>query len=294
MNPSRVSSDYPALAHTGSFPAANPAAVTLVTDDGIPLAGTRWLAAGESRGVVLIAPATGVPHRFYLHFAAFLATRGFDSLCWDWRGIGESRRDDAMRDPRFTMRAWGEQDLAAAIAWAGRRAATGRIFLVGHSFGGQALGLAPNANLVDRAVLVAAQHGWVGHWPLKYRIPLTLLWRLFMPTAAALLGRFPSSLIGMGEDLPRGVAREWARWCARREALGTWDGHAALDIPMLALSFDDDPFAPREAAAALVREYASADIRHVHREAEGLGHFGFFRKGRASSLWEQVAGFLGR
>ena len=48
------------------------------------------------------------------------------------------------------------------------------------------------------------------------------------------------------------------------------------------------------AAAALVRQYASADIRHVHREAEGLGHFGFFRKRFAESLWPQVRQWLGR
>lgn len=292
MNPPRISTDFPALAHTANFPAANPAAVTLVTEDGLPLAGTRWLATGESRGVVLIAPATGVPHYYYLHFAAFLASQGFDTLCWDWRGIGESRRDAALDDPRFTMRAWGEQDLAAAIAWAGRRAATGRIFLVGHSFGGQALGLAPNAHLVDRAVFIGAQHGWMGHWPLRLRLPLMLLWRVAMPIASALLGRFPSSLIGMGEDLPRGVAREWARWCAQRQALGTWEGHAALQLPILALSFDDDRFAPHRAASALLREYTNAEITHEHHPAEGLGHFGFFRQGRARAHWERVAAFL--
>ncbi len=292
MNPSRVSSDYPALAHTANFPAANPAAVTLVTEDGLPLAGTRWLATGESRGVVLIAPATGVPHRFYLPFSTYLAAQGFDTLTWDWRGIAESRRDCSMRDARLTMRAWGELDLAAAIAWAGRRAATGRILFVGHSFGGQALGLAPNAHLIDRAVLVGAQHGWMGHWPLRHRLPLALLWRIAMPLASTVAGHFPSSLVGMGEDLPRGVAREWAQWCARREHLGTWAGHATLDLPMLALSFDDDVFAPRAAAAALLREYSAAQVTHEHRPTEGLGHFGFFRQGRAPALWDRVATFL--
>ncbi len=293
MIPPRISSDVPALAHTGNFPTANPAAVTLVTEDGVPLGGTRWLASGVSRGVVLIAPATGVPHRFYMAFATWLAEQRFDVLCWDWRGIGESRLGIAMRDPRLSMHAWGELDLAAAIAWAGRRAATGSIYFVGHSFGGQALGLAPNAHLVDRAVLVGAQHGWMGHWPWPYRLPLTALWRVAMPALSVLLGRFPSRLFGLGEDLPGGVAREWSRWCARREHLGRWAGHRSLDLPMLSISFDDDHFAPRAAAAALVREYAKADIRHEHHPAEGLGHFGFFRRGLAMPHWERVAAFLG-
>ncbi len=290
--PPRISSDFPGLAHTAAFRAANPAAVTLVTEDGFPLAGTRWLADGEARGVVLIAPATGVPHRFYLRFAEFLASQGFDTLAWDWRGIGESRGTASMRDPRLSMRAWGEQDLAAAIAWAERRGARGRIALVGHSFGGQALGLAPNAELVSRAVFVASQHGWMGHWPPAQRLALGALWRVAMPLAAAVLGRFPSSLVGMGEDLPAGVAREWARWCRRRTHLATWEGHAALDLQILSLSFERDPFAPRAAAEALLREYARADARLEHHPSPSLGHFGFFRSGRAPELWARVAMFL--
>lgn len=294
MNPApRATPDYPLLAHTGSSPAANPAAVTLVTEDGFPLAGTRWLAEGEHRGVVLVAPATGAPQRFYQPFAAFVASHGFDVLTWDWRGIAESRHETRMRDPRLTMRAWGEQDLAAAIAWADRRLpADGRVALVGHSFGGQALGLAPNATRVDRACLVAAQVGWHGHWPVPQRWMLSLLWRVAMPLTATVLGRFPSSRFGFGEDLPAGVAREWARWCRDPRYLRTWEGHARLDLPILALSFDDDPIAPRESCAALLRRYERAAAVHEHRRAEGLGHFGFFREGRAPSLWSRVTDFL--
>lgn len=290
--PRRVSSDLPALTHTATEPDANPAAVTLVTDDGFLLGGSRWLATGESRGVVLIAPATGAPHRFYLPFAEFLASRGFDTLTWDWRGIGDSRHEGSLRDPRLTMRAWGERDLAAAIAWGERRRPEGPIHLVGHSFGGQALGLAPNAGSVTSAVLIAAQHGWVGHWPRGERWKLALLWRLGMPLASRVLGRFPSAWLGLGEDLPGGVAREWARWNRRPQHLGTWSGHAALQIPMLALSFTDDTFAPRAAVEALLRAYPTARVEHEHLAPEGLGHFGFFREGCAPDHWNRVAEFL--
>ncbi len=273
-------------------PATNPAPLTLVTEDGFPISGTRWLAQGSHRGVVLIAPATGVPQRFYNPFAGFLCGKGFDVLTWDWRGIGESRHDASHRDPRLRMRAWGEQDLTAAIAWADRSRGPGRIVFVGHSFGGQALGLAPNAGLVRRAAFIASQHGWLGNWP-RYKQPaLALFFHLAMPLAARILGHFPSSRVGLGEDLPEGVALEWARWCRSREYHGTWTGHAQLELPLLVLSFDDDPIAPERAAAALVAKYARARARHIHRPAEGLGHFGFFRAGRAPALWDEVAEFL--
>lgn len=291
--PPSESSEYLQLAHTGSAPAANPAAVTLVTEDGFPVCGTRWLAEGETRGTVLVAPATGAPQWFYRHFATFLARQGFDVLTWDWRGIACSRHEARSRDPRLTMRAWAEQDLAAAIAWAERRRASGGIVaLVGHSFGGQALGLAPNASRVDAAVLIAAQDGYYGHWPRPHRWLLAFLWHVAMPLAATTLGRFPSSRLGLGEDLPAGVALEWARWCRHPQFLRSWAGHAAIGIPMLAVSFADDRVAPPAAAAALLRRYRGADIVHEHQPATGLGHFGFFREGRAPELWERVARFL--
>jgi predicted alpha/beta hydrolase len=270
----------------------DPSPLELETPDGLRLGATHWAARGASQGVVLIAPATGVPHRFYKHFASFLAGKGFDVLSWDWRGIAASRTRDAMGDPRMTMRNWGEIDLAAAIAWADARAAGNRVTLVGHSFGGQALGLAPNASRVDRAVFIAAQHGWVGHWPLRYGIPLAFLWWVMMPSVTRLVGHFPSWVVRFGEDLPKGVALEWARWCGRREHMGTWDGHARLTLPLLSISFDDDPIAPRRPAAALLERYANAAAQHEHWPATGLGHFGFFRPGQSPEGWEQVATFL--
>lgn len=264
----------------------------LETRDGLLLGATHWEPRAASRGVVLIAPATGVPHRFYKHLALHLAGHGFDVISWDWRGIGASRTELGHGDGRLTMRAWGERDLEAAIAWADRRARGQRVAFVGHSFGGQALGLAPNAARVERAVLIAAQHGYVGLWPWRLRLPLALLWRVLMPGSTALFGHFPSRLFNFGEPLPRGVAMEWARWCARREHMGTWEGHAKLTLPLLAISFDDDPFAPRRPAAALLEQYANAPAQHEHWPATGLGHFGFFRPGRAETGWRQVGEFL--
>lgn len=267
-------------------------AVHFDADDGVRLGGTHWRSPRGGRGVVVIGSATGAHHRFYRRYGEFLAANGFEAMAFDWRGIGASRTATGHRDPRLTMRHWGERDLSAAIAWADRLAEGRPVHLVGHSFGGQALGLAANAPCVQRAVFVGAQHGWMGHWPLRLRLPLWLLWRAAMPLGAGLLGRFPSGLLGMGETLPKGVAEEWARWCSRPDHMGTWAGHATLRLPLLAISFEDDVFAPRAAAAALLRQYAQAVVIHEHQPATGLGHFGFFRGGAALPLWERTLRFL--
>lgn len=276
------------------------APLTLITDDGLPIGATRFRATRSRQGVALVAPATGAPQRFYRAFAEHLAAEGWDVLTWDWRGVGESRFGISPRDPRLTMDAWGRQDLAAAIAWADRRAQGQPVVLVGHSFGGQALGLAPNGHLVSTAVLVAAQHGWLGHWPLRARLQLLLLWHVVVPLVCALLGRWPASWFGKGEDLPSGVARQWARWCRSPRYLGDWGGHHRLRPAIHALTFADDPIAPQEAARALLAEYAGA-ASVVHRHVtpgevgvERIGHFGFFRAGSVPDLWHELSATLER
>jgi predicted alpha/beta hydrolase len=276
---------------------ASVAGLTLLTDDGFPLAATRFKAAGERRGVMVVAPATGVHQRYYTHFAAHFAAMGWDVLTWDWRGVADSRHGLSSRDPRLTMRAWGTHDLTAAIAWAERRAAALPVVLVGHSFGGHAVGLAPNAGRLDALILVASQHGWLGHWPWWQRALLLPWWWLVVPGLARLLGRLPSRAMGLGEDLPAGVALQWARWCRSPAFLAEWRGHGALAVPILALSFDDDHIAPRRAVEALLREYRSAswvEHRHLRNREHGrqLGHFGFFRPGVVPALWTECADFL--
>lgn len=271
------------------------APVTLVTDDGFPLAGKRYKGRGPVRGVLLVAPATGAPQRFYGAFARHCAEAGWDVLTWDWRGVADSNHGVAPNDPRLTMSAWGRHDLATAIAWASRRAGDRPVVLVGHSFGGQAPGLAPNATRLDAMVLVAAQHGWCGHWPVLSRFGLELFWRIGVPALVTLSGRLPSARLGLGEDLPAGVAREWARWCRSPTFLGDWSGHARLSTPILAWSFHDDPIAPRPAVAALLEHYVSAssiEHRHLDDPELRLGHFGFFRDGMAPGLWAETCAYL--
>lgn len=274
------------------------APMTLVTDDGFPLAATRFKRTGPQQGILLIAPATGVRQRYYAPFAEYFAGRGWDVLTWDWRGVADSRHGMTLADPRLTMRAWGTHDLATAIAWAERRGPDVPLALVGHSFGGQAPGLAANASRLDAMILVAAQHPWLGNWPWHLQPALAAFWWLIVPGLTAVCGRLPSSRIGLGEDLPPGVAREWARWCRSREGMGTWQGHAALRAPVLSFSFADDLIAPPRAAARLLSQYSgSARVAHHHVSRaglppQGIGHFGFFRPGVVPGLWDACHDFL--
>jgi predicted alpha/beta hydrolase len=281
--------------HPAAAPSAEPARIPAT--DGFPIPATLFTPAGESpERVVLVAPATGVRRRLYDAFARSLAARGMGVVTWDWRGTGESR-PERMRGFQASMSDWARRDLPGVIDWAGGRFPDARLFAAGHSFGGQGIGLAPNADRLRGVVLIAAQSGWWGHWPRGQRWKYALLWHAVMPPMTRALGYFPFRRLGMGEDLPRGVALEWARWCRSPEYLGDWSGHERLRAPLLAIGFSDDPFAPRDAVAALVDRYGSAEKEHRHivpadAGAARIGHFGFFREGVTPGLWADVADWL--
>lgn len=278
--------------------------VSIRTRDGHTLAGT-WFprSAGPARGAVIIQPAVAVPQRYYTDYAGFLADRGFDVLTFDYRGVGRSapRR---LRGYEATMRQWGERDLDAALRWADRSLSEGPRLAVCHSFGGQALGLSEAAtDVLSGALLVASGSGWVGHWSGRARRRYERIWRRFVPalTSRAAFGYLPG-WAGAGEDLPRGVAREWARWCLSedhllehvpraRERFG-WFPH-----PVRAIQLTDDDYAPAAAVDALLGWFGSAPVDKEivspqQLGVERIGHFGFFRERFRSTLWRRSAAWL--
>jgi predicted alpha/beta hydrolase len=268
--------------------------LTVPATDGFPLAAS-WHGADQPARVALVAPATGVRRRLYENYAGDLARRGFGALTWDWRGTGDSR-PRSLRGFPATMRGWAEHDFEGVLRWARERFPAASLVAVGHSFGGQAIGLAPSAAALDAAVTVAAQSGYWGHWPRPRKYFYALLWHTWFPALTRICGYFPGRLLRMGADLPTGVALEWARWCRSPDYLGDWRGHAAFAAPILAVSFADDDYAPRAAVEALHAHYGRGDFGHCHvqpREVglERIGHFGFFRPGIAS-LWSETAEWL--
>ncbi len=276
--------------------------LTFPATDGFTLSGTAYTPlAGAAHGAVLIASATGVRRRYYDRFCRHLAQSGLSALCFDYRGIGNSR-PKSLRGFPAQMQDWGERDLPGAIAQARQRWPTLKLALIGHSAGGQIVGLAPNAKELSALLLVAAQSGDWRLWPAKWRPVMFAIWYLGIPAVSHLAGYLPGAL-GVGGDLPKGVALQWARWCRRvgyltgGEDAARATGYAALKLPLRALSFEDDSFyAPRRAVAQLLTFYSSATVEHTHLvPGEGglgpIGHFGFFRSDQRA-LWDDCAQWL--
>ncbi|HVR43621.1 MAG TPA: alpha/beta fold hydrolase [Thermoanaerobaculia bacterium] len=268
--------------------------LTLPARDGFPLRATLFTPDSPPRASALLAGGMGIPRRFYARLAEDLAANGFAALTLDYRGMGESV-SGPIRALDASITTWATQDLAAALDWI-RRELSPRAFLVGHSAGGQMVGLVPEAESLEGVVLVTAQSGYWGHWPFPIRYLYGALWYGLMPAATRAFGFFPARALGLGENLPAGAAREWASWCRSPGYLfdeiepADLARYERFDRPILAWSFTDDAYAPPAAVDALLAGFLSAPIEHrrVDPSAAGLprvGHLGFFRESSRESLW---------
>ncbi len=270
--------------------------------DGFELAATLYepgAGAGDGGPVVLINSATAVRRGYYDGYARHLAAQGFAVLTYDYRGIGGSR-PQSLAGFKARMRQWGEQDLAGVLDWIAGHLRPQRLLVVGHSVGGQIVGLAENNHRIHALLMVASQSAWWGHWPVPARYRMALTWFVTMPLVTRVYGYLPGRF-GTKEDLPGGVAREWARWGRRRTYLLESEerraGFARIRRPLLAYSFTDDDYAPRPAVEGLLDFYSEADVYHRHLApkdvgAEAIGHFGFFREQFRDTLWRDSAAWL--
>jgi|SRR5262245_966160 len=274
---------------------------TIPARDGYPLAATVFTPEAAPKRTVLISAATAVPRRIYRGFAGYLAERGFAAVTYDYRGVAGSR-PPSLKGFAARMRDWAALDAAAAIDHMRRVWPAADLRMVGHSFGGHALGLAPNNGEISRALLVAAQAGYwrLFHSPEKYRVYLMM--RFVGTPVAWALGYVPGRL-GIGEDLPRDVFLEWTGWVVRKRyffddpTLTALENFPRYRGKLRAICLTDDPWATAAAVDLLCSGFTGTmperlDVRPHDVGAEAIGHFGFFRPQFRDTLWRDAVDWL--
>ncbi|MEM6926474.1 MAG: alpha/beta hydrolase [Myxococcota bacterium] len=263
--------------------------------DGQRLAGTWFGARGPQRAVAVLAGGTGIPHGYYARFAGFLAEQGIATLTFDYRGIGTSR-PASLSGFRADMADWGRLDIPAAHREAARRAADVPLVHIGHSVGGQLLGLLPEPERVTRALFLNVSTGVLGGLRGSTRLTARVMFYAVAPLAAATLGYVPTRALGLGEDLPAGVARQWGRWCRHSAYLRVdLDGplsdarYDAIRFPIHAAMATDDAIATPPNVAGLLSLYENAPITEQWIEpsevGSAIGHLGLARP-LAHRVWE--------
>ncbi|HXH19431.1 MAG TPA: alpha/beta fold hydrolase [Chitinophagales bacterium] len=224
-----------------------------------------------SAPVFVLFPAMGTPASYYNVFAQELARQGVIVITADLRGIGHS----SVRPKRgsdFGFREMIELDYKGILDKIHSLYPDNKKFIIGHSLGG-ILGSLYSSRFpgtIDGLILVAAVNihykGWSGasKWGL-------LVSTQFFRILASVAGYFPGDIVGFGGRGARTVIKDWsytAQTGRYRVSNSRHDYEQKLKdviLPILAISFSADTYAPKRAVEKLLSKFHPASkIKHIH------------------------------
>ena len=281
---------------------AEPRPVPVESADGARVTATVRLpatASGDAPSFLLL-PAMGVRATYYAGLAEALARRGCASLTADLRGHGTSSVRPS-RHADFGYREMVELDLPALLAAARRELPPGRhLVCLGHSLGGQMACLAsarlahlsePETPLPSAIVTVASCSVYYRCWGRPKSVGVYSVIQTAR-LSSWLFGYYPGHLLGFAGREARGVIRDW--WhqgtTGRYHLHGSEHDYESLlanqPVPILALSFHDDPLCPSAAVEHLLAKMPTSPETHLHLhpsdlESPKLGHFDWIRSADA-------------
>jgi predicted alpha/beta hydrolase len=272
---------------------------TFEATDGYSLAACHYRAT-EPIGLIIVASATGVPQEFYRKFAEYASKRNYDVVTFDYRGIGKSA-PSTLRGFEADFSDWASKDLKSLVDILSQQ--TLPLYLVGHSYGGHAVGLIDNHHFITAACFLGTGAGWHGWMPLLEQVKVKLLWEVVAPLLTRYLGYLGLSALGMGEDLPLGVYKQWKRWCkfpnyffGDTKYPEMKDYFSSVRMPIKAINSVDDKWAPPISRDAFMLHYSSCVYTSQNVEPNllgisDIGHMGYFR-GKSELIWSDILDFF--
>jgi len=270
--------------------------------DSYILTSTIYTPKIDVKGAVLIGPATGIKRQFYAKFASFLAENGYGVITFDNRGIGESLHG-LIQNCEVTLQCWGEKDMPAVLTHLQTTFPNTKYHLVGHSAGGQLIGLMENAREISSMFNVASSSGQLSNMHLKDQFKAHFFMNIFMPVSNFLFGHVKSQWVGMGEPLPKKVSQQWQYWCNGSGYVKTAFGKTVhthlyneLTTPSMWINSPDDFIANNKNVQEMISVFANinAETKTLLPHEYGLkeiGHMKFFSK-KSQNLWSYAIDWL--
>lgn len=276
--------------------------ISVTCEDRTHLTATLYSPSAPLKGAIMIAPATGIKRQFYAAFATYLCKLGFGVITYDNRGIADSLKGK-VQDSDASLIKWGTLDMPAVLETLKLHFPHTKYFLIGHSAGGQLLGLMPNVHDLTAFCNFGSSSGSLRNMRKRYLFKAHFFMNLFIPLSNLFFGHTKSQWVGMGEPLPKQVAKQWQQWCNGQGYVETAfkrDIHTHfyddITLPSKWLLAADDDIANLKNVEDMVRVFpnASAQIEILHPDdfkVKEIGHMKFFSR-KCQHIWPQASHYL--
>ncbi len=242
----------------------------------------------SSLPVMICMPAMGVLSKYYEPLAIEMQKKGWIAITTDLRGNGHSSVK-VSKTTNFGYHEMITYDWPAIISKAREKFPNNPLFLIGHSLGGQlsTLYASINPNQVHGIVLIASGSVYFKGWNFPHNIGV-LAGTQFASIISKLFGYFPGQKIGFAGTEAKQVMEDWAHNCLTgRYELSNQSQNfeellSNLEIPVLAISFLGDGFAPGRAVKNLCRKMNRASVTYIQLKSDvtdtnKLNHFNWVK-----------------
>ena len=242
------------------------------TEDGhsFNLSFTRSSLKTSSRTpIILCLPAMGTASKYYAPLIESLNDCGYISLCGELRGTGSSTASPMNAD--FSYKEIIDYDIPTSITKIRKIYPSNPLYLLGHSLGGQLSLLYSSVDDSELSGVIVVASGSVFY--KSYGFPNNIAVLIGTQVAnliSKIVGYFPGNKLGFGGVQPKGIIKDWAyqsrtgNYKLQSSCVNFESRLRTLDIPILAISIEQDNLAPEGAVEHLCEKMESAAIERKH------------------------------
>lgn len=268
-------------------------------EDGIKLKGTL-LIPKNPKALIQFNSGTATKKEFYLSFLTYLTEHDYLCCLWNYRGC---EQNDNLKNSDFTFSDYGTKDMPAIKTYLSNRFSNLPFLFIGHSAGGQQIGLINNLDNIKGNINIGVSTGYYPNMPFGYRMKAYFFFYLFSPVSAFINKYVKAKPYGLMENLPKKVVFEWRDWLEKENYFfddkfygkTVPTGHFKnFKFPIHVYYSTDDPVSNAKNSSTFwshVKSEKGICFTELSPQKFGLksiGHFGYFRKSMKDKFWEDI------
>ena len=249
------------------------------------------------KGVVQINTGTCIPQKIYWRFAEFLTENGYVTITYDY--------SDAQNFSSTVSHTDWIKDMESVFDFVLREFPCLKKIIVGHSSGGQLLGMMYNCSMIDRVYLVASASGYWKLLKFPYQFALLFFLNVIVPVNIRVFGYFNNKIFGSGGGFPSSILLELRSFCFQPDFFAPFfksknipSHYHEITAPLKAYHLQGDIIANEKACRYITELYTHSDRSFITLNphdygVKKFGHRSFFSSG-AEKLWLEFLEDLGK